>query len=132
VVGLAKILKKKKKPNTACTGQVRAVAHTFGIQPQTADSASGGFVRQFPPLPVTPAVGPLLFIVQVLGFIFLWVGLEISARKRFPFVGIFQAGTAKFPAFSRWFKRNQVVSLNNWLHLSHSQRVICAIINQQS
>jgi hypothetical protein len=43
-------------PNTACTGQVRAVAHTFGIQPQTADSASGGFVRQFPHLPVTPAV----------------------------------------------------------------------------
>jgi len=32
-------------------------AHTFGIQPQTADSASGGFVRQIPPLPVTPAVG---------------------------------------------------------------------------
>ena len=47
----------KKRPNTACTGQVRAFAHTFGIQPQTADSAPGGFVRQVPPLPVTPAVG---------------------------------------------------------------------------
>jgi hypothetical protein len=28
-----------------------------GQRPQTADSASGGFVRQIPPLPVTPAVG---------------------------------------------------------------------------
>jgi len=32
-------------------------AHTFGIQSPTADSASGGFSRQVPPLPVTPAVG---------------------------------------------------------------------------
>jgi hypothetical protein len=29
-------------------------------RPQTADSAPGGFVRQVPPLPVTPAVSPLL------------------------------------------------------------------------
>jgi len=29
-------------------------------RPQTADSASGGFVRQVPPLPVTPAVGCFL------------------------------------------------------------------------
>ena len=28
-----------------------------GKRPQTADSASGSFVRQIPPLPVTPAVG---------------------------------------------------------------------------
>jgi hypothetical protein len=48
----------KNAPNTACTGQVRAFAHTFGSVAPTADSASGGFVRQFPPLPVTPAVGP--------------------------------------------------------------------------
>jgi hypothetical protein len=27
-----------------------------GKRPQTADSASGGFIRQIPPLPVTPAV----------------------------------------------------------------------------
>jgi hypothetical protein len=31
-----------------------------GSRPQTADSASGGFVRQFPPLPVTPAVGQFI------------------------------------------------------------------------
>jgi hypothetical protein len=36
---------------------VRAFAHTFGILAPTADSASGGFVRQIPPLPVTPAIG---------------------------------------------------------------------------
>jgi hypothetical protein len=47
-------------PNTACTGQVRAFAHTFGTPAPTADSASGGFVRQIPPLPVTPAVGQLV------------------------------------------------------------------------
>jgi hypothetical protein len=29
-----------------------------GKRPQTADSAPGGFIRQIPPLPVTPAVGP--------------------------------------------------------------------------
>jgi len=29
-------------------------------RPQTADSASGGFVRQVPPLPVTPAVRRLI------------------------------------------------------------------------
>lgn len=34
---------------------MRAFAHTFGILAPTADSASGGFVRQIPPLPVTPA-----------------------------------------------------------------------------
>jgi hypothetical protein len=31
-------------------------AHTFGDSAPTADSASGGFVRQIPRLPVTPAV----------------------------------------------------------------------------
>jgi len=43
-------------PNTACTGQVRAFAHTCGKAAPTADSASGGFSSQVPPLPVTPAV----------------------------------------------------------------------------
>jgi hypothetical protein len=46
-----------KRANTACTGQVRAFAHTFGSAAPMADSASGGFVRQVPRLPVTPAVG---------------------------------------------------------------------------
>jgi hypothetical protein len=36
---------------------VRAFAHTFGILAPSADSASDGFVRHIPPLPVTPAVG---------------------------------------------------------------------------
>jgi hypothetical protein len=44
-------------PNTARTGQVRAAALTFGDSSPTADSASGGFVRHIPRLPVTPAVG---------------------------------------------------------------------------
>jgi hypothetical protein len=47
---------KLKAPNTACTGQVRGVARTFGTPAQTADSASGGFVGHIPRLPVTPAV----------------------------------------------------------------------------
>lgn len=46
----------KEPPNTACTGQGRAVGRTFGVAAPTAGSASSGFVRQFPPLPVTPAV----------------------------------------------------------------------------
>ena len=45
-----------RAPNTACTGQVRGFVRTFGIMAPTADSASGGFIRQVPPLPVTPAV----------------------------------------------------------------------------
>jgi hypothetical protein len=59
----------QNRPNTACTGQVRGFARTFGVAAPTADSASGGFSSQFPPLPVTPAVG-LFFLVQVfvLGF----------------------------------------------------------------
>ena len=32
------------------------IRHTFRVAPQTADSASGGFIRQIPPLPVPPAV----------------------------------------------------------------------------
>jgi hypothetical protein len=35
---------------------VRAFVHTFGESAPKADSASGGFVCQVPPLPVTPAV----------------------------------------------------------------------------
>jgi hypothetical protein len=35
---------------------VRAFAHTFRDSATTADSASGGFFRQIPHLPVTPAV----------------------------------------------------------------------------
>jgi len=46
----------KRQANTACTGQVRAVGRTFGTPASTADSAFGGFSRQIPPLPVTPAV----------------------------------------------------------------------------
>jgi outer membrane protein assembly factor BamB len=46
------MLKTKKRANTACTGQVRAVGRTFGVAAPTADSASGGFIRQVPPLPV--------------------------------------------------------------------------------
>ena len=32
-----------------------------GKRPQTANSASGGFVRQIPPLPVTPSVGQPIY-----------------------------------------------------------------------
>ena len=46
---------------------MRAFAHTFGILAPTADSASGGFFRQIPPLPVTPAVGrPRIKIISTL------------------------------------------------------------------
>jgi hypothetical protein len=41
---------------------VRALPTLSGSLAPTADSASGGFVRQIPPLPVTPAVGRLLNI----------------------------------------------------------------------
>jgi hypothetical protein len=51
-----RLVLRKRQANTACTGQVRAFAHTFGSAAPKADSAFGGFVRQFPPLPVTPAV----------------------------------------------------------------------------
>jgi len=51
---------KIERANTASTGQVRAFAHTFGESAPTADSASGGFVRQIPHLPVTPVVGQFL------------------------------------------------------------------------
>jgi hypothetical protein len=39
--------------------KVRAFAALSEKAAPTADSASGGFVRQFPPLPVTPAVSHL-------------------------------------------------------------------------
>jgi len=45
--------------HTACTGQVRARPALAGKAAPTADSASGGFFCQVPPLPVTPAVGRL-------------------------------------------------------------------------
>ncbi len=45
-------LEERKAPNTACTRRVRAFARTFGSAAPTADSASGGFVRQRLPLPV--------------------------------------------------------------------------------
>jgi hypothetical protein len=45
-----------KVAHTACTGQVRAFRRTFGTPGPTADSASGGFLRQFPPLRVTQTV----------------------------------------------------------------------------
>jgi hypothetical protein len=40
----------------ACAGQVQGFARTFVERPQTADSASGGFVRHLLALSVTPAV----------------------------------------------------------------------------
>ena len=43
---------------------MRGSAALSGIQPLEADSASGGFVRQFPRLPVTPAVGRLTVNVE--------------------------------------------------------------------
>jgi hypothetical protein len=39
-------------------------AHTFGDSAPTADLASGGFVRQVPHLPVTPAVGRLAWSIE--------------------------------------------------------------------
>jgi hypothetical protein len=57
-----KVYPARKTPNTACTGQVRAFAALAGKAAPTADSASGGFIRQVPPLPVTPAVGPFTFV----------------------------------------------------------------------
>jgi len=36
------------------------IAHTCGDSAPMVGSASGGFVRQVPPLPVTPAVGRFL------------------------------------------------------------------------
>jgi len=53
-LGRAMSLKVKTAPNTACTGQVRARPTLSGKAAPTADSASGGFSRQFPRLPVTP------------------------------------------------------------------------------
>jgi hypothetical protein len=38
-----------KPPNTACTGQVRGFALTFGESVSTADSAFGGFIRKIQP-----------------------------------------------------------------------------------
>jgi hypothetical protein len=67
-----------------------------------------------PPLPVTPAVGPFTFGQEFI-VVFSWVGLGLSARKRFPFVNILQAGTAKLLEISQQARRNQ--------------SVICAIIN---
>jgi len=55
-------LAQQKTPNTACTGQVRGFARTFGESVPTADTASGGFVRQIPPSPLMPPVG--LFLAQ--------------------------------------------------------------------
>jgi len=49
----------KKWANTACTGQLRGFARTFEESVPTADSASGGFVRQVPPLPLSHTVNPL-------------------------------------------------------------------------
>jgi hypothetical protein len=64
-------------PNTACTGQVRAVGRTFGVAAPTADSASGGFSRQFPPLPVTQTVGRFLINhMQNMSILDLQISLE--------------------------------------------------------
>jgi len=50
-------IKSRRRANTACSGQVRGFARTFGDSAPTADSASGSFSRQIPHLPLTPAVG---------------------------------------------------------------------------
>jgi hypothetical protein len=50
------LVQSSNAPNTACTGQGRAVALALAVSALSADSVSGGFVRQFPPLPVTRAV----------------------------------------------------------------------------
>jgi len=52
-------IKSRRRANTACSGQVRGFARTFGDSAPTADSASGSFSRQIPHLPLTPAVGRL-------------------------------------------------------------------------
>jgi hypothetical protein len=60
-----------------------------------ADSASGSFLAaKSPRLPLTPAVGPFHLGQEFIVVLSLVVGSGISARKRFSFVGIFQAGTA--------------------------------------
>ena len=68
----------------ACTGQVRAFAHTFGDSIPTADSASGGFSRQIPPLPVpiTCSVkGGRNFVEQVVFEQFLLAASRFFARQ---------------------------------------------------
>jgi len=53
-------LKVKNCPTPRAPDKCGPLAALSGQRPQTADSASGGFSRQFPPLPVTPAVGQFL------------------------------------------------------------------------
>jgi hypothetical protein len=77
------LIDERKTPNTACTGQVRAVGRTFGILAPTADSASGSFSRQLPPLPVTPAVGPLFLVTKLL-LSFYGFGKGTFSAKAFP------------------------------------------------
>jgi len=61
---------------------VRAFRRTFGESVPTADSVSGGFVRQIPPLPVTPAVGPSLF-GSVFGFCLFMGRFRAFSAKAF-------------------------------------------------
>lgn len=54
---------------TGCTTprapESAGAARTFGSETPTADSAAGGFVRQFPHLPVTTAVGALSYLTGI-------------------------------------------------------------------
>ena len=49
--------KSRRHPLTLPPDKCGRLPALSGKAAPTADSASGGFVRQFPPLPVTPAVG---------------------------------------------------------------------------
>jgi hypothetical protein len=49
-------LKVKSRPTPRAPDKCGRSAALSGFWPQTADSASGGFSSQVPPLPVTPAV----------------------------------------------------------------------------
>jgi len=55
----------KTCPTPRAPDKCGPLAALLGQWPQTADSASGGFVRQFPRLPVTPAVGLLVNIGEI-------------------------------------------------------------------
>ena len=65
----------KSSPTPRAPDKCGPLAALSGSRPQAAASASGGFVRQIPPLPVTPAVGlcsKLLF--------WIWRGLSSVIR----------------------------------------------------
>jgi hypothetical protein len=66
----------KNQPTPRAPDKCGALPALAGKAAPTADSASGGFFRQIPPLPVTPAVGlHLTYIMKMPKYIFLdnWV-----------------------------------------------------------